>query len=379
MIAKTIRVSSEGELEVALAASTATGFTPTLAIVFLSVKQDRQAVAALLAEKGMGVFGATSAGEFIDGTLGEGSIAVMLLDIEPNFFRIHFAETGAAGTYGLAKELGEGGRRAFSHPAFIVASGGLGTDGELLVRGIEEAAGSDTIIFGGMAGDDLTARGTYVFTNGKITGDGVIALILDADKIQVQGLAVSGWKGVGIPRTVTRSENNIVYTIDGKPALDMLAKYMGTSPDLSTENELAVNIDDQYPIQLLRNGAPPVMRTARFLNKADGSIVFGGNVPQGTTIRFSLPPDFDIADKVVEECQALKQTTQPRADAVIMFSCISRLLSLGLIVSQEIERVNAVWNSPLAGFFCYGEIGKAAGGKAEFHNNTCCLVTLRQA
>jgi hypothetical protein len=29
-------------------------------------------------------------------------------------------------------------------------------------------------------------------------------------------------------------------------------------------------------------------------------------------------------------------------------------------------------------FFSYGEIGKATNGKHEFHNNTCCLVAMKE-
>jgi hypothetical protein len=38
-------------------------------------------------------------------------------------------------------------------------------DGETLTRGIEKAIGSQVNLFGGMAGDDMSFKGTYVFTN----------------------------------------------------------------------------------------------------------------------------------------------------------------------------------------------------------------------
>ena len=95
-------------------------------------------------------------------------------------------------------------------------------------------------------------------------------------------------------------------------------------------------------------------------------------------MRFSLPPDFDVIDTVVEECVELKQKNQPEADAVIIFSCISRYLSFGVMTSEEIERVQNVWNAPMVGFFSYGEFGKSKDGKHEFHHNTCCVVVLKE-
>jgi hypothetical protein len=95
-------------------------------------------------------------------------------------------------------------------------------------------------------------------------------------------------------------------------------------------------------------------------------------------VRFSLPPDFDVIDTVVDECTEVKEEHLQDADAVIMFSCISRYLSLGILTSEEIERVSKVWNAPLVGFFTYGEYGKSKRGKHEFHNNTCCVVAIKE-
>jgi hypothetical protein len=101
-------------------------------------------------------------------------------------------------------------------------------------------------------------------------------------------------------------------------------------------------------------------------------------VPQGARVRFSLPPDFDVIDTVVAECNDLKNEELHKADALIMFSCISRYLSFGVMTSEEIERVIKVWNAPFIGFFSYGEFGKSKRGKHEFHNNTCCVVALKE-
>jgi hypothetical protein len=37
-----------------------------------------------------------------------------------------------------------------------------------------------------------------------------------------------------------------------------------------------------------------------------------------------------------------------------------------------------VYNVPMAGFFSYGEYGRATGGNNEFHNMTCCWVALKE-
>ena len=108
-------------------------------------------------------------------------------------------------------------------------------------------------------------------------------------------------------------------------------------------------------------------------------------MPQGSKIKFSLPPDFDSIDKVVADCKSIKENAQQQADALIMFSCVSRYLSFGVVIKEEIEQVQKIWDAPMAGFFSYGEYGKSlsagqAGktGKYDYHNNTCCLVVLKE-
>ena len=90
----------------------------------------------------------------------------------------------------------------------------------------------------------------------------------------------------------------------------------------------------------------------------DGSFYCSGTVPQGSKVRFSLPPDFDVMEKVIKGVENLKQTEMPEADAVIVFSCAGRILSLGPLMSKEIEGVKNVWNVPMAGMFSTAELGQ---------------------
>jgi len=379
MKARSIKGKSTDEIQLALQESIADGFKPTLAIVFVSVKQDRAAICNLLTNEGINIFGSTTSGEFISAEISEGGIAIMLLDINPAYFRILFFETMDSSAFETSKQLGAEGKKVFSNPAFIIASGWLHTDGEQIVKGIEEGYGSnDVTVFGGMAGDDLALREPVVFTSGKHSVTGLIAIIIDEDKIDIKGIATCGWKPIGITKKITKSKGNVVFTIDDQPALDLVIKYLGLTIDHEASGNMVSNLGAYYPLQLEREDAPPVMRTAMFGNFEDRSLICAGTVPQGAKVRFSLPPDFDVIDTVVAECNGLKNEELHEADALIMFSCISRYLSFGVMTSEEIERVKNVWNAPFIGFFSYGEFGKSKKGKHEFHNNTCCVVALKE-
>jgi len=386
MKAKSIKGKSTEEINRAFVESMALDFKPTLAIVFMSVKQDIEAVSGLLDEKGIQIFGATTAGEFIDDEMEEGSIVILLLDMNPDYFRIEFLKTSPDTVFEDAKKIGATGKETFENPAFIIANSGVSLDGEPIVEGIEQGFGSaphstgkEVTIFGGKAADDLALESTFVFTNGKKNDCAIVALIIDEDKIDVRGIATCGWNAIGTTKTVTKSEGSIVYTIDDKPALDMLMNYLGVEIKQEGDKEIVTFLSSwYYPLQLERENVDPIIRTAMFANSNDRSLICSGKVPQGAKIKFSLPPDFDSIDKVVEECKSIKDNAQQQADALIMFSCVSRYLSFGIVTKEEIEQVQKIWDAPMAGFFSYGEYGKSKTGKNEYHNNTCCVVALTE-
>lgn len=386
MRAKSIKGKSTEAIKTALYKAIEGQFKPTLAIVFLSIKQDINQISKILDEKGIQIFGATTAGEFIDGEIESGSVVIMLLDLDPAYFKIEFLETSPKTALEVASKLGVTGKATFINPAFIIATSGVSLDGEPVVEGILNGFGKPTSsndgevsVFGGKAADDLALESTVVFTNKKSNDYAIVALIINKDKVDVRGIATCGWKAVGTTKTVTKSDRNIVYTIDDKPALDSLINYLGIEVKFEENKELVTFTNSwYYPLQLERENVDPVIRTAMLANSKDRSLICSGNVPQGSKIKFSLPPDFDSIETVVTECKSIKDYDQQQADALIMFSCVSRYLSFGILISEEIEQVQKIWNAPMAGFFSYGEYGKSKTGKHEYHNNTCCIVALKE-
>ena len=116
MTAKSIHGNSPEEIRLALEQSLSDDFTPTLAIVFISIKQDRKAVCTILDEMGIDVIGATSAGEFTDGHQSEGASVIMLLDIPKEDYSILCETMGDGSAEVTARQLGEVALRKFNHP-----------------------------------------------------------------------------------------------------------------------------------------------------------------------------------------------------------------------------------------------------------------------
>jgi hypothetical protein len=383
MKAKSIRGNSPGDIQSALQQSMNDGFIPTLAIVFISISQDRKAVSEILHNAGIDVIGATSSGEFIDGYQGEGSIVILLIELRRDAYTILFEHIGDKNIADVAKGLASAALQKFKRPAFILCSTSVSTqgeyfDGETLVHGIANVVGAQANIFGGMAGDDKKFTGTYVFTEERSSDVGIAALIIDEDKVSLQGMAISGWKPLGTVRTVTKNEDGWLYSIDDQPALDMYLRYLGKQP-VSEDGTLKIfeEIGFYYPF-LSMDAGDPVIRTPLMVNKEKNAIKLDFPIPEGKQLQFSMPPDFDIVENVLDNANEMKNSSQFDAEALLIFSCAGRLSALGPLTNSENEGLHEIWKAPMAGFFTYGEYGKTIKGKQAFHSTTCCWVALKE-
>jgi hypothetical protein len=383
MKAKSIKGKTPEEIEVALENSRADGFKPTLAIVFLSIKVDRKSICEKLHERKIDFLGATSSGEFIDGYQGESSVVILLLELNREYYTILFEDIGERNLTEAATQLAHGALQKFRKPAFILCSTAVSTKGEYfdggtLIRSVEDAVGFDVNICGGMAGDDAKFTGTYVFTYDQSADIGVAALILDEEKIDIRGMAISGWKPLGTTKTVTKSEDGWVYTIDGQPALDMYLRYLGEQPASgSGPVKIFEEIGFYYPLLAIDAG-DPLIRTPLMIDKEKNAIKLDFHVPEGKKLQFSMPPDFDIVENVLTNANEIKNATQSEADALLIFSCAGRLSALGPMIIAENEGLHDIWKAPMAGFFTYGEYGKDIEGKQKFHSTTCSWVALKE-
>ncbi|MEX0997356.1 MAG: FIST N-terminal domain-containing protein [Flavobacteriaceae bacterium] len=384
MKAKSIHGSSVSDIEKALSNAMADGFKPTVAIVFMSVKQDRKAIRKLLDSNNIDVFGATSCGEFINDIQTVGKIAVLLLELSKAHYSILFENIVDRSLDEAVSSLAKKTLQQFNNPSLIVCSTGLSKKGEFfegdkMVTHLKQHLGLEKIFFGGMAGDDWELKGTFVFTNDEETDIGIVALVLDGDKINLKGMAITGWKPLGITRTVTKSIDNLLYEIDGKSAVELYLKYLGKEDKINQNNyNIFEELSFEYPFIVKRDENETILKSPMKIDDQEKALVMDMPMSEGTKFWFTNPPDFDIVEEVIEKATELKQKTNEEADALLIFSCAGREPILGPMVTDENDGLAEVWKTPMAGFFTYGEFGRVLNGQQNFHSGACCWVTLKE-
>ncbi len=345
------------------------GLAPTLAIVFSSIVHNLDELKAAFTKFDIEVFGATSSGEITNDEVHEDSISVMLLEMGRDAFRLNVFDGEGKTSGEVGQSVGEWAKTIYDNPALMVMSAGLHADGEQIVKGITYTMERQVPLFGCLAGagdPETDLQDTFVFSTSEILGNGVVALGFDRNLIELQGLAASGWKGIGTPKTITKAEGNIVYTIDDEPALDVYNKYL----DIGGDPSLAV----EYPLLLRRGDGSSVLRGVILVNE-DKSITYFGTVPEGSKAQFSIPPGSEIIHYAIEQMTEFNQQI-PRSDAIVLFSCKGRHIALGQMVENEISSIRKLWNAPLVGFFTFGEIGPVHLGQCDFHNYTLVTVLI---
>jgi len=187
-----------------------------------------------------------------------------------------------------------------------------------------------------------------------------------AGRTTILPLVSQGCRPIGEPLTVTKAEHNIVYALGGQPAYEVLETAFESLTD--SEKSLAKGnlfaglagteyLDDFKPGDfLIRNiiGADP----------GSGAVVIGGIPRTGQTLQYQLR-DRDIAKADLKRVLATGALHGVRPFATLLFSCLGRGERFFGSPNHDASSFHAAaGKSPLAGFFCNGEIAPVAGRNA---------------
>lgn len=351
-----------------------TEFNPNLAIAFTSPKHDLSQIASTFSVAGIHLAGCTTAGEIVDNTMLDAAIVVLLLEIDDKYYEVKKLGYGIS-VYQAAFGAGQEIKEAWTNPGLLIMSGGIAIDADALIGGLQDGLGKSVPMFGGLAGDDLIMQVTHTFSNDFSSDNGAVLVVLDLDKVSMEGMAISGWEPVGGVNEITKAEANVVYQINEEPAYDVFMRYFGLE-DSKADIDLLINIQTNYPFQI-ETEAGYILRSPILVDKEEKTITLAAGVSEGTKFRFSNAPGFEVIEQTINEFQQLKDKA-PEADALILFSCKGRHGALGPMLEDEIQGLYDYWQKPMIGFLSYGEIGDKGNGVCAFHNETCSLVLLRE-
>ena len=205
----------------------------------------------------------------------------------------------------------------------------------------------------------------------------VVAAGLYGERLQVVCGSMGGWDPFGPERRITLSKGNILYELDGQPALDLYRTYLGEHAAGLPSTGLL------FPLTVRASREEPgVVRTILGVDEAERSLIFAGDVPQGFYSRL-MGANFDrLVDGAVGAARASWHADSAVPELAFLISCVGRKLVLEQRVEEEVEGVQGVigTSTPIAGFYSYGEISPfAISGRCELHNQTMTVTILAEA
>jgi hypothetical protein len=326
--------------------------------------------------------GCTTDGEISMAGLTTDSVAVMAVRSDRLKFKVVTDDSLSKGAFPAGVNVGRALQGTGCRYVQLF-SDGLTGNATRIIEGVRQELGSDIVVAGGTAGDGGKFTRTYQYCNDRPLTDSVVAVGFMGDFHFGTGVK-SGWIPFGMAKQVTRSEGNVVYELDGQPALQVYERFLGKYASCLP----AVGVE--YPLALLESNNHVdendtfVCRATMGVDRERGSITFAGDVPVGSLVKMTMGNDQDViqaaktaAEDALCELEASRKAAVPKM--AFVFSCMARKIVLGSRIVDELQQVKQVMGEdiPMVGFYTYGEYAPIGKDRVScFHNETITLTLL---
>jgi len=322
------------------------------------------------------VMGCSTAGEIHDTFVSDDSLVVTAIHFEKTSLSYsHISVAEASESYDAARKLVEKLPVEGLKHVFLL-SDGLHVNGTELVKGLNEVLPDGVQVTGGLAGDGSDFNRTWIIQGEKVAEKQISAVGFYGNSIEIGCGSFGGWDSFGIDRRVTKSSSNVLYEIDGQPALELYKSFLGDkAAELPASGLL-------FPLSLrTKPDEPSLVRTILSVDEASQSITFAGDLPEGAYIKLMKANIDRLIDGANKAAEKSHETILGNAELAILISCVGRKLVLKQLVEEEVEGAREVLGTQavLTGFYSYGEVSPfSSGSKCELHNQTMTITTLRE-
>lgn len=360
---------------------TTDNFNPQLVFVFGSRKvlSDIELVKELQVRYPLSqLIGCSTSGEIVGTEVNDDSLAVTAVFFEKTMLQFSFLELGdSIDSFKIASQLVTP-LISNSLRHLLVLSDGLNVNGSELVRGFREMLPDSVSLTGGLAGDGSDFVETFVIDQQGIPRTKLIAAIgFYGDSIQVGYGSYGGWDSFGIDRKITKSKENVLFEIDGAPALELYKSFLGDKASELPGSGLL------FPLSLRTEyDQIPVVRTILSINEMEQSITFAGDMTEGAYVKFMKANIDRLINGSIKAAQiSIENNHDMSPEFALLISCVGRKLVLKQLVEEEVEAASQIFGKEtvITGFYSYGEISPfSSGAQCELHNQTMTITTFSE-
>jgi small ligand-binding sensory domain FIST len=370
--------SSAGAAEAARAAAQRLGGAEAdLALVFASgahLADPAEMLAAVHAELapaalvGCGAGGVLGQGRELEGGTG---VAVWAAALEgAGEARVFHATVRRQDDVGVLDGMPEIG----SDAAVILLSDPYSFPTDAVLDGIAEAAPGVPVL-GGLSSARSPMGDAALFADARVVEEGAVGVCLNG--VELLPCVSQGAAPLGREMTVTAAEDNVIYELAGRPAVQAIEQAVG---ELALEERALVAAG--LLIGIVIDGGKPEYEQGDFLvrgvtgaDPASGAITVGATVTPGEVVRLHAR-DARSADEDLRRELRLRAAAigGQRPAGALVFSCNGRGHGMFGTRDHDASLVQTeLGGVPAAGFFAAGEIGPV-GGRSFLHGFTATLA-----
>ena len=323
---------------------------------------------------------ASTAGEIVNTEVNDDSLSVTAVHFEKTTLQVTKTVIREAGQ---SRTCGETLAAGIPHEGLVhvmVFSDGQFVNGTALVAGLTHSLPATVSVTGGLVGSGYDFKETFVGLDEAPASGNIVLIGFYGESLKVGYGSLGGWDPFGPERVITKSKDNVLYELDGKPALALYKEYLGEKASELPSSGLLFPLSIRFKTD---KEDVEVVRTLLAVDEANQSMTFAGDMPEGAYAKL-MKANFDrLIDGAGTAASASKEAlgaTDPQL--AILISCVGRKLVLKGRVEEEIESVREVVgeSAAITGFYSYGEICPTAPTEkqCQLHNQTMTITTFRE-
>ena len=322
------------------------------------------------------IIGCSAAGEIIGSDILDNSVTASAISFDNSIIKTVRIRKGEMRS---GREIGETLASRFDHSGLVhimIFADGMSVNGAEMVTAMWESLPYGVAVTGGLATGGIDSTKTRVFCRGDFDGRTIAAAVgFYGDRLKVGYGSRSGWSPFGPPMVVTRSEGNVIYELDGRPALDVYKKYLG---DMAAGLPASGSL---IPLSLREENADSESTVSAIaVDHEIGAVAFSGAAPEGSVARLMKASPESLVDAAEEAARESVAVFGP-PDFALLAGGVGRRAVLKHRTEEEIEAAGAVFGerAALAGFYSCGEISPASRfSRYEVKSQTMSVTTFTE-
>lgn len=258
---------------------------------------------------------------------------------------------------------------------FVISEGSF-INGSELTKGMNAAAKNKILITGGLCGDDARFEKTLAAYNENPKPGEIVAIGFYGETFEASFAIHGGWSPFGPERVVTKSKSNVLYELDGQPALDLYKQYLG---EKSKELPGAALL---YPLNVkTEQEKQSYVRTILNIEEDTNAMILAGDIPVNSKVQLMMTNIDNIANASELAASQAKDIRKNEPQLAILVSCIGRKLVLDQRIEEEIEEVVSIIGDDVTvcGLYSYGEIAPFNSEiNCQLHNQTMTITLISE-